>query len=105
MCATGRYPAEMIEYLIWDEQLAALFDNQSYQQITYPYLQSFDFDQLLGRMQSSSYTPAKPGRELSELGRSAVTCSKNLLRIAGLSFSTAAIYTWAVRPLIHKPDF
>lgn len=48
-----------------DETIAELFDSNSYKILSFKNNQSFDLQGFLGRMQSSSYTPAKgaPGHD------------------------------------------
>jgi SAM-dependent methyltransferase len=90
---------------IKDTHLEALFDNQSYQQKTYPYLQSFDCEQFPGRMQSSSYVPAKASRERSELKRAAVTLFDKFAENGRLKFLYSS-HLYLGRPaLIHKNGF
>ena len=71
---------------IKDEQLEALFDSDSYQHTTFQYLQSFNCEQFLGRMQSSSYSPVKASRELSELRRAAVSLFEEFAENGRLEF-------------------
>jgi len=57
---------------ISDNHLAAIFDSKKFQHLQFPYSQHFDCSAFLGRMQSSSYSPAKGTEALSVLNEAAV---------------------------------
>ena len=71
---------------IEDEKLSALFDTNSYQHKTFQYSQIFSCDAFLGRMQSSSYSPAQGTDELAALNQAAIQLFETFAIEDSLSF-------------------
>ncbi len=71
---------------IRDEQIQAWFDDEDYQQKSFRYTQYFNCEAFLGRMQSSSYSPAKGTIDLSELNQAAIALFEKFSVDGKLSF-------------------
>lgn len=71
---------------IEDDKLSALFDANNYQHKTFRYSQNFSCDAFLGRMQSSSYTPAQGTVELAALNQAAIQLFEEFTIEGMLSF-------------------
>lgn len=54
------------------EKIAAIFDVRNFQHLSFSFTQFFDCAAFLGRMQSSSYSPAKGTEALSKLNEAAM---------------------------------
>ena len=55
-----------------DDEIAAIFEGKDFQHLKFPYTQHFDGQAFLGRMQSSSYSPAKGTEALCKLNEAAM---------------------------------
>lgn len=71
---------------IKDEKLSALFDTNNYQHKAFQYSQNFSCDAFLGRMQSSSYSPAQGTDELAALNQAAIQLFEEFAIEGMLSF-------------------
>ena len=71
---------------IEDEKIQSLFTIDHFRHRTFRYTQYCDCESFLGRMQSSSYSPAKASSELSALNRAAVTLFEEFAIHGKLSF-------------------
>ena len=72
-----------------DDEITAIFDGNNFQHFRYPYTQHFDCAAFLGRMQSSSYTPANGTEAMAKLIEAAV----NLFEAHALDGELAFEYT------------
>ncbi len=70
-----------------DDKIRALFIADIFQQKIFEYTQNFNCEAFLGRMQSSSYSPAKASEEYAALNRAAIALFEDYAIDGMLSFN------------------
>ena len=84
---------------IEDEKIAAIFDVSEFQHLSFRYTQFFDCAAFLGRMQSSSYSPAQGTDALSKLNEAAVALYEEFAADGELAFEyTSHLYLGQLKP-------